>query len=97
METVVDNAVRVIHSEKIVARKHFEHSLREVEVYGGIPALRTGTVPVEDQFGVLFLHGAFHGPGPHAVAVVVDEVGECAFFFSDLGLYEMGDSSSIST
>ena len=96
MKAIVDNAVGVIHGQEIIACEHLEHGLGEVEIYRGVATLGTGAGPVEDQFGVVFLHGTFYGPGADAVAIVIDEVGECGFFFSDLGFYEVSDSSSVS-
>jgi len=85
MKAIVDDAVGIVDGQQKVADKHLEHGVAEVEVDRRL-ALRARAVKVEDQFAVFLLHRTRHGPGSHAVPVVVDKVGKSACFVADAGV-----------
>ena len=95
MEAVVDDAVRVVDGEEVVPGEHFEHRFTEVEV-DRAPALRAGAIPIKYQFLAPLLHRAFDRPRPHAMAVIINKIGESTLFVADFRSDKVGDRGAVS-
>ena len=82
VEAVVEQDLRVENVDEEGAEEHFEHLLVEEKVHRA-DRLRIGALEIEDHLLALAPHGAGDLVGPHAEAVVVDEILEIAARFRD--------------